>query len=547
MTNYEKRRQEDQGLARKEVEDQLRAAFELMPYAIPLYLFTEKGKNEVLNQAGRDLIRAFRNLTPKIELREFDLNHELAKKWGVTDAPAILFDPDHYSIHYLGIPYGEEARTFLGVLMLLGHKMSNLSDQSLKVLKKIDSPRHIKVFVSPTCPYCPEQALHAVKAAIEKPDLISVEMIDTQSNPELANRYSAFSVPQTYANEVLIAQGAQPEELAILSLEKLEPQTIFIPESDAEQLDLDVVIVGGGPAGLTAGIYAVRSGLKTAIIERGALGGQVATTPIVENYPGFTRVPGKTLVDIITTHALEYVQIFQGEEVIDIKPGELITVTTSRRRFVAKAVILATGANYKKLNVPGESELGGRGVSYCATCDGSLFRGKSVIVVGGGNTAATEALYLHHIGVSVTMAHWRDSLRAQEHLARDLKANNIPILWDTEVKEIRGKEKVSEVLLHNKRTGETFSARVDGIFVAIGYTPTVGLAQKIGIEITPDGFIKHDAHHRTNIPGIYSAGDVEGGFKQIVTAMGQGSESAMSVFEDLMHPEQQRALEEAGA
>ncbi len=454
----------------------------------------------------------------------------------MTGSPTILFDPERLSIRYLGAPYGEEGRTFLGTILLLGYRTSGVSEQSLKILNRIDSSREIKVFVSPTCPYCPQQALNTVKAAMERPEQVAVEIVDIQSNPELADQYKAFSVPQTFANDVLIGQGAQPEELFMASLEKLEPQTVFIPESDAELVETDLVIVGGGPAGLAAGIYAVRSGLKTVVIERGALGGQVAITPIVENYPGLARVPGKTLVDITVSHALEYVQIFQGEEVLEIQPGEIITVITSRRRFLAQAVILATGANYARLGVPGEMRLAGRGVSYCATCDGPLFKGKKVAVVGGGNSAATEALHLHNIGVQVTMIHRRDAFRAQEYLVKNIFANEIPVLWNTEVKEIRGKERVNEILVVNNQTGETTVFPTDGVFIAIGYTPTVDLAVKTGIELTPEGFIKRDDHHRTNIPGIYSAGDVEGGYKQIVTAMAQGSEAAMSLFEDLMHP-----------
>lgn len=527
--------QEEPRLGR-EVENQLKEVFERMPYPVPVYLFVESGKNDVLSQSARDLIKAFRSLSNKIEFREFDLKHELARKWNVTSSPTILFDPERYPIRYLGVPYGEEGRTFLATLLLVGTRSSNLGEQSSKLLEKIDTPREIKVFVSPTCPYCPDQAVNAIKVVIENPSMFSLEMIDIQSNPDLADRYSAYSVPQTFANDALIAQGAQSEELFIASLEKLEQQTVFIPESDAAQVETDVVIVGGGPAGLTAGIYTVRSGLRTAVVERGPLGGQVATTPVVENYPGFTRVPGKTLVDILVSHALEYVQIFQGEEVLEIRPGDNIEITTSRRKFLTRSVILATGANYKRLGIPGESRLGGRGVSYCATCDGPLFKGKKVIVVGGGNSAVTEALYLFNIGVSVTLVHRRDTLRAQEHLTRNIKDNDIPVLWNTEVKEINGEERVTEVVLFNNKTGETSTMETNGVFIAIGYTPTVELAQKLGVGLTPDGFIKHDEHHRTNIPGVYSAGDVEGGFKQIVTAMGQGTEAALSVFEDLTQP-----------
>jgi thioredoxin reductase (NADPH) len=519
-----------------QVEENLRVAFDALPNKVPVMLFTEKGRNDVLNQAARELLKSFNKISNKIELSEFDLYGTEAKKHNVNSSPTLIFDPDRYSMRYLGVPFGEEARTLVGMILLLGFRTGNLSEQSEKVMQKIGSKREVKVFVSPTCPYCPDQAINAVKAVIERPEIVSLEIIDIQSNQETANRYSAFSVPQTFANDILIAHGAQTEELFVLSLQKLEQQTVFIPEIDSDVIETDVVIVGGGPAGLAAGIYAVRSGLKTSLIERGPLGGQVAATPVVENYPGFTRVPGKTLVDILVSHALEYVQIFQGEEVVGVQPGPKIEVQTSRRKFLAKALIFATGANYKNLGVPGELLFQGRGVSYCATCDGPLFKGKKVIVVGGGNSAVTEALYLNNIDVWTTLVHRRNTLRAQEHLAKNIFSNNIDVLLDTEVVEIKGKEKVSEVLLRNKKTGLVYPFPVQGVFIAIGYEPSVDLAKTLGVELTPDGFIKHDSHHRTNIRGIYSAGDVEGGYKQIVTAMGQGTEAALSVFEDLMHP-----------
>jgi thioredoxin reductase (NADPH) len=515
---------------------QLKATFEQLPNDIPLYLFAAKGHEDVFTQANRQVIRAFRQLSGKINLREYDLDHELAKKWNVTSSPTLLIAPERFSIRWLGAPMGEEARTLLETLILVGLGKSNLSEQSLNVIKKIDSPRNIKVFVSPTCPYCPQEAVNAVKAAVEMPELISLEIIDIQCEPELANQYAAQSVPQAFANDVLIGQGAQPEEVFILSLNKLEPQTIFIPDSDAELVETDLLIIGGGPAGLTAGIYAVRSGLRTAVVERGALGGQVATTPVVENYPGFTSVGGKTLVDVMVSHALQYVQIFQGEAVMELHAAKPITVMTNRRKFLTKSVLLATGATHRHLNVPGESRLAGRGVSYCSTCDGPLFKGKKVVMVGGGNSAVTEALHLFHMGVDVTLIHRRGKLRAQDFLAKQLSDNNIAVLWDTEIKEIRGEERVEEILVVNNKTNETSIVETSGVFIAIGYTPAVELAQKLGVEVTPDGYIQHDGKHRTNIPGVYSAGDVEGGFKQIVTASGQGAEAAMTIFEDLINP-----------
>jgi thioredoxin reductase (NADPH) len=532
-TNMDSRQNE---MASEAYLRQLKATFEQLPNDIPLFLFTARGREDAFTHANRQVIRAFRELSSKINLREYDLSHELAKKWNVANSPTLLIAPEKYSIRWLGAPMGEEARTFLELLILVGLGQSQLSDQSLKIIEKIDSPRNVKIFVSPTCPYCPQQAVNAVKAAIELPEYVSLEIIDIQSEPELANQYSAQSVPQAFANDVLIGQGAQPEEVFMLSLAKLKAETIFIPESDAELIETDLLIVGGGPAGLTAGIYAVRSGLRTAIVERDALGGQVATTPIVENYPGFTSVGGKTLVDIMVSHALQYVQIFQGEAVVDIQPGAPHLIKTNRRQFKANTILLATGASHRHLNVPGETRLSGRGVSYCSTCDGPLFKDRKVVMVGGGNSAVTEALHLFHMGIDVTLIHRRDKLRAQDFLAKQLFDNTIPVLWDTEVKEIRGEERVEEILLMNNKTNETDAFKTDGVFIAIGYTPAVELAEKLGLEINEDGYIKHDGKHRTNVPGIYSAGDVEGGYKQIVTASGQGAEAAMTIFEDLINP-----------
>jgi thioredoxin reductase (NADPH) len=520
----------------EQLEAQLEPLFKDLPNEIPLFLFTQPGKNDVLSSATRFLIRAIREASPKITLREFDLSHKLARQWSIDRSPTLLIDPDRYRVRWLGAPIGEEARTFVEALLMIGQRKSGLGEESLKVLNKIDTGRNIKVFVSPSCPYCPQQAVNAFKAVVEKPEKLSLEIIDIQANPDLADQYSAQSVPQTYADDVLIAQGAQPEELFMVSLQKMEQQTVFIPDSDAEEVEADLVIVGGGPAGLTAGIYAARSGLRAVVIEKGALGGQVATTPVVENYPGLTQVGGKTLVDLMVSHALEYVKIFQGEEVMDIQPGEPIVMKTTRRRFVTRALLLATGATYRHLDIPGESRLAGHGVSYCSTCDGPLFKGKKVIIVGGGNSAVTEVLHLQNIGVKVTLVHRRDTLRAQEHLTKNMVENNIPALFNTDVKEIRGKDRVQEVLLYNNRTKKTTAMAVDGVFIAVGYMPSVELAKRIGVELTPEGYIKHDERHRTNIPRIYAAGDVEGGYKQIVTATGQGAEAAMAIFEDLVNP-----------
>jgi len=546
MTTKDASHQRTQNPIPPEVQHQLKAVLDQLPNTVHLYLFTRDGVNDIYNQAAAEVVRAFSRLSDKIQSQELSLDHELAEKWEVNVSPTILFAPEHYSVRFLGAPIGEEGRTLLEAIVLIGPDWAS-EKQSQRTVPQDNGKDQIteggEGFLQPHLPILPSagsqrhQGSHnGIKAAIAKPELISLEIVDIQANPHLAELYSAHSVPQAFANDVLIAQGAQPEELFVLSLEKMQEQTVFIPDIDAELVENDLVIVGGGPAGLTAGIYAVRSGLQTAVVERDALGGQVATTPLVENYPGFTQVGGKALVDLLVSHALEYVTVFQGEEVVGIQPEDGLTVLTSRRRFRTKAVLLATGATHKHLGVPGESRFSGRGVTYCSTCDGPLFKGKRVIMVGGGNSAVTEALYLHNVGAHVTLVHRRDTLRAQEHLTKYLSSANIPVLWNTEVKEIRGEVKVQEVLLYNNVTRENIALPIDGVFIAIGYIPAVGLAKKLGVELTEDGFIKRDEHHRTNVPGIYSAGDVEGGYKQIVTAVGQGAEAALSIYEDLMNP-----------
>jgi thioredoxin reductase (NADPH) len=519
----------------RQVQVELSRILSGLKQEIPIFLFTQGGKNDVFNDAARQALRFFKQLTDKIVLREFDLNHEKAREMGIDHSPTMVFDPARYNIRWLGAPLGEEGRIFLEVLLRIGTGNSDLNEAAAAVLKKIDQPRQVKVFVSASCPYCPQQALNALKAAVAKPEMISLEIIDIQANTDLAEQYGAQSVPQTFANDVLTALGAQTEELFMSSLDKMEQQTIFIPESDAAEVECQLVIVGGGPAGLTAGIYAARSGLKSVVVEKGVLGGQVALTPVVENYPGMKEVGGKTLVDIMVTHALEYVQIFPGEEVVDITPGKPHIVQTSRRKFKTQAVLIATGASHRQLGVPGEERFSGRGVSYCATCDGPLFRGKRVFMVGGGNSAVTEALFLHNMGVQVTLVHRRDRLKAQEILVKQLLDNGIPILYNTEVKEIRGDARVTEVVLLDNKAGVTAPQPADGVFMAIGYDPAVDLARKVGLELNAEGYIKHD-NFRTNIPGIYIAGDVGGGSKQIVSAAGYGSEAALAVFEDIINP-----------
>ena len=505
---------------------------------VSILVFTSEEVNKPFNEFSIKLLTELSGISDKILPKFETIGSELSKKYDITGSPTLLIQPDKYNIRLSGAPAGEELTTFLLTLLMASTGTTILSDASKARLEDLKDKRNIKVFVSPTCPYCPLQAALAIAVAIEKAGLVSTEIIEIYENKDLAARFNAFSVPQVFVDDRLVGLGLQPEEVFVEEVITATPVKIKPVDPSSLIKEIDLLIIGAGPAGLTAAIYAERSGLKTIVAEKANIGGQVAITPVVENYPGFTRIGGKTLMDMMAQQAIQYADIHQGEEVLEIlKKDELFEIKTNRANYTAKAVLLTTGAESKKLGIPGEHEFQGRGVSYCAACDGYFFKdNKKVIVAGGGNTAATEALYLKNIGVDVTIVHRRGTLRAEMFLQQSLTNNKIPILWNTEVKEILGDKFVTGVVLKNTVDKSEKTMKIDGVFVAIGYTPNNGLAKNLGIETDEEGYIKIDQGHRTNIKGIYAAGDITGGIKQIVTAIGQAAVAAMSIFEDIYNP-----------
>lgn len=494
-------------------------------------------ENKPFNAYTRKILTELSGISSLIVPEFHGTDSVTAKTYGITRTPTILINPGKYSIRMTGAPAGEEARALLVALLMASTGSTFLSDASRKRLDDLREKRDVKVFVSPTCPYCPQQAAVAIAAAILKPELVSLDIIEIHENRDLATQYNAFSVPQVFIDERLVGLGLQPEEVFIEELISAAPVSIT-PHEGGETVEKDLVIIGAGPAGLTAAMYAARSGLTAVVVEKGNIGGQVAITPVVENYPGFTKIGGKALMDMMARQAIQYCEIHEGEEVLEIvKEDDRFTLTTSRANYRAKAVLFGTGAESKKLGIPGEQEFQGRGVSYCAACDGYFFKnGKTVIVVGGGNTAATEALYLKNIGVDVTIVHRRNELRAEAYLRQTLEQQKVPIIWDTVVREITGDKLVTGVVLEHVATKEQRTMTVNGVFIAIGYTPSSGLARALGAATDEEGYITADAGQRTTVPGIYAAGDITGGVKQIVTAVSQGAVAATTIFEDIAHP-----------
>ena len=302
----------------------------------------------------------------------------------------------------------------------------------------------------------------------------------------------------------------------------------------------DVVIIGAGPAGLTAGIYATRSGLKTLILEEKTPGGMAATSPWIENYPGFPEgITGTDLTDKMLEQCRRLgveIRDFEGAVELHLERDSKIVITDSSK-YESKALIIASGSQHRLLGVPGEKEFQGKGVSYCAICDGFFFKGKKVLAVGGGNCAAMSALFLHNLASEVYLAHRRDQLRAEEAYVKELKEKEVKILWNTEVKEIRGDKIVEKVVLYNNNNRQTEEMSVDGVFVLVGETPNSKYALKAGIKGNERGYIVVDSNQRTNIPGVYAAGDVTFcPVKQIGTAVGQAVIAATEAFGYVKRP-----------
>ncbi len=298
-----------------------------------------------------------------------------------------------------------------------------------------------------------------------------------------------------------------------------------------QQKTYDVIIIGGGPAGLSAGIYTARARLKTLCIEKLAIGGQIINAWMVENYPGFKDgIGGIELTQAMHEQATKFGMETLADEALEIKiEGDRKIIKTSQGEFITKAVIIAGGSERQKIGVPGEKEYTGKGVSYCATCDGAFFRDKVVAVLGGGNSAVTEALELTKFASKVYLIHRRHELRATKILQEKILADSrIKILWDTVVEEIKGDQFVEKILLKNVKTGDKSELPVSGVFVSIGTQPATGYLKGV-VDLDAYGSIVVNDKLETSIPGIFAAGDIRSGsIKQVIGAAGDGAVAAVN-------------------
>jgi thioredoxin reductase (NADPH) len=300
----------------------------------------------------------------------------------------------------------------------------------------------------------------------------------------------------------------------------------------------DIIIIGAGPGGLTAAIYAGRQGTKNLMIDRDLAGGIGREVPEMENYPGFDNISGLELIEKMKAQATKNTELHEMEDVEEIIQTEdeyRFTVKTNKDTYQSKTIILATGSSHRHLEAKGEEEFKGKGVSYCATCDGFFFAGRDIIMVGGGNSALQEALYLKNLGANVTVVHRRDEFRAQKHLQNQIRDAGIPTILNATVEEIKGEMLVESVVLKDTQTGELKQHPTNGVFISVGYIPHTELAEQLGVELDESGHIIIDKNQKTNVENVYAVGDVCVGLKQWVVACGEGAVAATSAFEDIQN------------
>ena len=403
----------------------------------------------------------------------------------------------------------------------------NMNAESYRKFTQAKQPVMVE-FSAPWCVYCRRLAPALESVAEEYRDTLVFGAVNIDDEPELARSEEIEVVPTLliYQNGQVLGSIVAPESRA--QLVAFIEETLQHREQEANITEhiYDMIVVGGGPGGYTAALYAARAGLDTVILEKLSAGGQMALTEQIDNYPGFEDgIDGFSLGEKMKRGTERFGVETKLAEVLSLDlSGTVKKAETSEGPLLARTIVLATGAGPRELGIEGEQELIGKGVNYCAACDGMFYKNKTVVIAGGGNTAAADALILSRICKKVIVVHRRDTLRATKIYHEPLmKAENVEFRWDSEIIELLHDEKVIGIRLRNVKTGEETTLACDGVFVSIGRKPSSELV-KDQVEVDPAGYIIADESTRTNIPGVFAVGDVRTkALRQVVTAVADGA------------------------
>ena len=403
----------------------------------------------------------------------------------------------------------------------------NMNAESYRKFTQAKQPVMVE-FSAPWCVYCRRLAPALESVAEEYRDTLVFGAVNIDDDPELAQSEKIEVVPTLliYQNGQVLGSIVAPESRA--QLVAFIEETLQHREQEANITEhiYDMIVVGGGPGGYTAALYAARAGLDTVVLEKLSAGGQMALTEQIDNYPGFEDgIDGFSLGEKMKRGTERFGVETKLTEVLSLDlSGTVKKAETSEGPLFARTIVVATGAGPRELGIEGEQELIGKGVNYCAACDGMFYKNKTVVIAGGGNTAAADALILSRICKKVIVVHRRDTLRATKIYHEPLmKAENVEFRWDSEIIELLHDEKVIGIRLRNVKTGEESTLACDGVFVSIGRKPSSELV-KDQVEVDPAGYIIADESTRTNIPGVFAVGDVRTkALRQVVTAVADGA------------------------
>ena len=480
----------------------------------------------------------------------------LSDKFSVRDNPSqdvrrpsmVVSSPiNNTQITFAGVPMGHEFTSLILALLHTGGHPSKASETEIEQIKSLPGPLNFEVYISLSCQTCPQvvQALNLMAAHNEN---VTATMIDGALFQDEVNERNVLAVPAVYLNGELFSQGAVnltdilnkvDTKAAARQAEALNDKELF-----------DVLVVGGGPAGASAAIYSARKGLNTGVVAE-RFGGQVSDTLAIENFISVKATEGPKLVAQLEEHVKEYdVDVMQNQRAASLTKQDNYQITLENGAVLnAKSVVLATGARWREMNVPGEKEYRGHGVAYCPHCDGPLFKGKAVAVIGGGNSGIEAAIDLANIVEHVTVLEFADTLRADEVLIRKANSlNNITIIKNAQTTEVVGDGKrVTGLSYIDRISGDEKSLELAGIFVQIGLVPNTEWLKDSGLSLTRFGEIEIDSKGATSLPGVYAAGDATTTpFKQIIIAMGSGATASLGAFDYLIrHSDETQSTEDA--
>ncbi len=507
------------------IKNQLQAYLGKVNHDVEIIASLDNGEK---SQEMRAMLQDIVGLSPRLSYEERNDDNERKPSFALNRKGSEM------GLRFAGIPMGHEFTSLVLALLQVGGHPPKASDDVLEQIRQLDGKFHFETYISLSCQNCPEvvQALNLM--SVINPNITHV-MIDGALFQDEVNARQIMAVPTIMLNGEKFGQGRMELEeiLAKLDTSAAARDAAKIAEKDV----FDLLVVGGGPAGSAAAIYSARKGIRTGVVAE-RFGGQVLDTMGIENFISVKETEGPKLVAALEQHVKSYeVDVMNLQRAAALIPGDVIEVKLeSGASLRAKSVVIATGARWRELNVPGEKEYRNKGVAYCPHCDGPLFKGKRVSVVGGGNSGVEAAIDLAGIVGHVTLLEFDSKLRADEVLQRKLRSlANVTIITDALTTEVTGDgNKVNGMRYTDRKSGESKSIELEGIFVQIGLLPNTDWL-KGTVALSNRGEIEVDAKGQTSVPGVFAAGDVTTvPYKQIIIAMGEGSKAALSAFDHLI-------------